>query len=466
MTTSNIDKNRNATSSWSGYIHQGKVGFLVALRELRECLEEPVQTFKNYLIRYENAEDFDIIDDEGKVLSRHQVKAYVKGSNREKYSDLFNVQTRKFDKDKEVIDTKGFQIHSFDGKGNIVCEDVDADSRFLHVIVEVKDFNLSKEEYSKQRPRSKYTPNISQIQLYKYDIINNTFYCPISEEDDDKIQNYCKDELRNILKLLNNNLHNNEKHLEQVYFKYVASLLDHKIGKAHCKSNFPEISFDEIIKLIEEEIPTDEAFEMKQTLLYSWERYSRNIIEGISDEELIKMDCVVKHLLSMSGDQFKEFVRLLLPHEGINEKFSKLFSSNLMENIFYELVKKGKGFSFSSYSYKDDEKSYRTSLIYSRKARVDEIIQKIIENSEFLKASFQHDFLINESIDGIEIGKQINEIGESTCDSLYKKRWKTGIKNNIFKSNMKFISVEKAIDRELRVLEDEYEKKGRDISKE
>ena len=93
MAISNIDQNRNATPSWSGYIHQGKVGFLVALRQLRECIENNIENLEDYAIRYENAEDFDIVGDDDQVLSRHQVKAYVNGNEREDYSDLFNIQT-------------------------------------------------------------------------------------------------------------------------------------------------------------------------------------------------------------------------------------------------------------------------------------------------------------------------------------------------------------------------------------
>ena len=69
MANLNVDQNRNATPSWSGYIHQGKVGFLVALRQLRECIENNIENLEDYAIRYENAEDFDIIvGDDNQVL--------------------------------------------------------------------------------------------------------------------------------------------------------------------------------------------------------------------------------------------------------------------------------------------------------------------------------------------------------------------------------------------------------------
>ena len=97
LASSRVDQNRNAAPSWSGYIHQGKVGFLVALRQLRQCIENGIENFEGYTIRYENAEDFDIVGNEEQVLSRHQVKAYINGNEREDYSDLFNIQTRKFE---------------------------------------------------------------------------------------------------------------------------------------------------------------------------------------------------------------------------------------------------------------------------------------------------------------------------------------------------------------------------------
>ena len=74
---------------------------LVALRQLRWCIENEIENFEDYAIRYENAEDFDIVDKERSVISRHQVKAYINGNEREDYSDLFNIQKRKFEDEKK-----------------------------------------------------------------------------------------------------------------------------------------------------------------------------------------------------------------------------------------------------------------------------------------------------------------------------------------------------------------------------
>ncbi|MDQ0222989.1 ABC-three component system protein [Streptococcus moroccensis] len=457
MASSNVDQNRNATSSWSGYIHQGKVGFLVALRQLRQCIKDNVN-YEEYSIRYENAEDFDIIGNDGQVLSRHQVKAYINGNGREDYSDLFNIQKRKFEDGKEKIDTKGFQIHSFDGQGKIKSVDVRTDSRYVHVIVDVIDFKLSRYEYLKKDGRRKnYTDNNSCIQLYPYDREKNICYCPLSQDySNDKIREYCITEIKEILILEKSLLKENESHLQQVYLRYIGALLDHSIGAAHNESGFPKISLKEIFAIIEEEAPKDEVYEMKNTLIYSWEKYHRDYVSDISDDDFKLMDKIINQLLSMSKEEFCEFVRMVLPHEKSDEDFFKIFNITLLERIFYSLIKDVRKFSFKHYSFLDEvKKSYRFSLIDIEESpgRIATVIKNIIDNSEFLKATFNHDFLINRDIDGFPIGIRIDEF-DSMSDNRYKDEWNTGVQHNIFKPNMEFIGIKKAKEKNLSVQED------------
>ena len=458
MASSRVDQNRNATPSWSGYIHQGKVGFLVALRQLRQCIESGIENFEGYTIRYENAEDFDIIGNDGQVLSRHQVKAYINGNEREDYSDLFNIQTRKFEDGKEKINQKGFQIHEFDGKGNAVRVVVPCDARFLHVIVDVPDFRLSKDDYFKKYSgRTKYTDNDSCVKLYEYNQSENLFYCPLSQDaENDTIKDYCIAEIKEILKIEKNPLEENSSHLEQVYHRYIGSLLDHSIGKAHSESGFPEISFGEIIAILEEEMPKDEIYKMKNTLTYSWERYHRDSVGDISEDDFKLMDNIINQLLSMSKEDFYEFVRMVLPHEKSDEDFVEIFNITLLEKIFYSLIKDVRKFSFKHYSFLDEvKKSYRLSLIDIEESpgRIATVIKNIIDNSEFLKATFNHDYLINRDIDDLPIGIRIGEF-DSLSDIRYKDEWNTGVQHNIFKPNMEFIGIKKAKAKNLTVPEE------------
>ena len=468
MYSSSVEQHRNATPSWSGYIHQGKVGFLVALRQLKKCIDDKVPNYENYVIRYENAEDFDIVDNNGKVISRHQVKAYIDGTSREQYSTLFNIQTRKYceveDKrsnqkiGKEIIDEEGFQIHKFDGQGNILTVEVSPDSRYLHVIVAIADFNLSRDEYlKKDGRRKKYTDNNSCIQLYPYNKENEIYHCPLSKDDEnDTIKGYCIAEIKKILELRENLLKYDTSHFIQVYQRYVGSLLDHSIGRSHSQSGFPEICFRELLEIIEEETLKDEVYEMKNSLIYRWEKYHRDYASDISEEDFKFMDKINNHLLSSTKDEFYEFVRMMLPYESLDENYSELFRNAPIEDIFYVLLEKTKGFSFKAYSYLDDNmKSYRSSLIsiQDRPGIIAKVIQGIIDNTEFLKATFNHDFLINRDIDELHIGNRIDELN-GILDSRYHEEWSTGVQHNIFKPNMEFISIKKAKEKSLRVPED------------
>ena len=99
--------------------------------------------------------------------------------------------------------------------------------------------------------------------------------------------------------------------------------------------------------------------------------------------------------------------------------------------------------------------SYRFSLIDIEEypGRIAIVIKNIIDNSDFLKATFNHDFLINREIDGFPIGVRIDEF-DSMSDSRYKDEWNTGVRHNIFKPNMEFISIKKVKAKNLRVPED------------
>ncbi|CZA99721.1 hypothetical protein [Streptococcus suis] len=87
-------KKNNATSSWSGYNHQGQVGIFLASKELNELLQKG-DSYSGYSIEFEkeDGEDVDIVQN-NTVISRHQVKAKITSKNLNDYKDVlteFNV---------------------------------------------------------------------------------------------------------------------------------------------------------------------------------------------------------------------------------------------------------------------------------------------------------------------------------------------------------------------------------------
>lgn len=64
---------RNATASWSGYAHQGKIGLLVALRKMKSV---NFQNLGQFRLELETREDVKLADG-ANVVEVHQVKAYA-----------------------------------------------------------------------------------------------------------------------------------------------------------------------------------------------------------------------------------------------------------------------------------------------------------------------------------------------------------------------------------------------------
>ncbi|WP_126248003.1 ABC-three component system protein [Chitinophaga rhizosphaerae] len=75
--------NRNATASWSGYAHQGKIGLLVGLRKANSA---NFQNLGQYRIELETQEDVKLLDG-NTIVEVHQVKAYTSGRTIGSYTD-------------------------------------------------------------------------------------------------------------------------------------------------------------------------------------------------------------------------------------------------------------------------------------------------------------------------------------------------------------------------------------------
>jgi hypothetical protein len=73
---------QNATASWSGYSHQGKVGLLIALRKINSL---HCTGLDDYYVEYETQEDVKLVQVVNSI-EVHQVKAYVNGSTKGSYA--------------------------------------------------------------------------------------------------------------------------------------------------------------------------------------------------------------------------------------------------------------------------------------------------------------------------------------------------------------------------------------------
>lgn len=214
-------RKNNATSSWSGYNHQGQVGIFLALKELNKLLIRN-EIFNDFSVQFEkkDGEDVDIVKNKT-IISRHQVKAKTRSKNINNYKDVL----------------EGFNIN-----------DVDEKSRYLHTICEVIGFDLPKNEFNELPYKPKYIPNNRNVKLYQYPDGNK--YCELSNDNESKIDNFCKMEIKNILSQKVPVLANDE-HVKETLFE-LKDLLCTKIREAHEAggSANPVISFSEIYGIV------------------------------------------------------------------------------------------------------------------------------------------------------------------------------------------------------------------------
>lgn len=419
--------NRNATSSWSGYNHQGKVGIFLALTELR-CLIEKGGDISGYSIEFESAEDIDI-KNEDRVISRHQVKAKKNGKYPNDYANVLALNS---------LDTpSGFNIAG-----------VEESSRYLHTIREVKGFGLTKEEFDiefhKMSRKPKYVENESRVRLYRYP--NDNLYCPLAEINNSPMDDFCKEEIKKILKKLENQLAQDDEHIEGALFE-IKDVISKTISKAHIskENTYPIITFQEIFEIvISTEKKEHQSIHRAKTLFEIY--WNKNFNED-ADEKLFS--CI----LNLPINEFQNFLIDLHPQKSIKElkenlAVDSLLDEDIFEEIFYEFFKTidSNKFNINELRYCYDNSSYRLSLINKKhkKGQVGEIIQSIINNRQFLRASFDVDYLINGRINSTFFDNQTKFEGDHrVIEQSYSL--KPDEVYNIFSNTLEFIDIDKTL---------------------
>jgi len=171
---------RNATASWSGYCHQGKVGLLVALRKIKSLNCENLDPLRMEL---ETKEDVRLIDN-GVDVEIHQVKAYTNGIT----IGLYTTALREF-------------------------ENCTGDN-YLHSICEITNWaNLTAINNPHGVVRYPYSAALS--------------YCPLAD-----IDNYILAEIKNVLDLIDHPSRENIGWRQNAFNEYLA-ILDRKIRVEH-----------------------------------------------------------------------------------------------------------------------------------------------------------------------------------------------------------------------------------------
>ncbi|AIA68603.1 hypothetical protein HKO46_07830 [Streptococcus equi subsp. zooepidemicus] len=413
-------KKNNATSSWSGYNHQGQVGIFLALKELRVLLQKS-KDYNDYSVEFEkeDGEDVDIVQN-NTVISRHQVKAKTTSKNLNAYKDVLE-------------------------RFNIT--DVGEDSRYLHTIREVIGFGLPQSNFdflfqNQKGTRPKFVENVCRIKLFQYPDGKN--YCELSDVSESKIDFFCKMEIKRILIQCSHSLKDDDNHINETLFE-LKDLLCTKIRGAHEAGGNanPVISFLEIYEIVTSTKKREQqAIHRAKSLFEIY--WNKNIDDNVNEGLFVE-------ILNLPNKEFEAFIIDLHPQKSIGalkeiHSIDSLLDEDIFEEIFYEFYKqiRQEFFDISEVRYRSKESSYRLSLINKKckNGEVGKLVQSIRNNRQFLKASFDVDYLVNGRINSSFFNQEYldNELSLS-YDQQPTKR------DNLFSNHLEFIDIDKTVEK-------------------
>lgn len=390
---------RNATSSWSWYLHQWKVGIFVALKKIVELIEwknnqEKEEILKKWRIIYENAEDFDIqemnnnwlyidtIDkSKWKVDSRHQVKAYKDWNKLNDYKDVISRTIYKNNWKLNIWFDIKWAIYSY---------------KYLHTIILVEWFYLNPKKFKNKFPRRDYVENYYKIKLYPYPDWN---YCDITTSND-KIKDWCNEEIKRIKW---NDI------IDNIYEKLLY-LLDEKIRHKHswwC----PVFSFYDLYN----EINTPTIFEIKNEVRLR-ESFSKFFIE-FKDECYVlwkniitpeKEKIIIDIYINTSDEEFYTFLINIHPdrHDLLSLTDSNIDTTGIKDVFFRGIFEVLLSYDKNNLWYLHLWEKYILTTI----TRDSPIVSKnILENPLLSTEKFEWNFIINKAIDW-ELVQKIKQI--------------------------------------------------------
>lgn len=374
--------NRNATASWSGYSHQGQVGLLVALR----TIQVPGLNLSTHFLQFETHEDVAIYEQSvGGVpnyLSVHQVKAYYSDGNhlKNKYYDVLN--------------------GAFE-PGN---------QKYLHVVVDVTDWDTS--------------PITNTNAVIRYTYAPNREYCDTTE-----IEEYIRIELRKF--------HGANEALVTSALHQLTFQLDSKIREEHKKASKALFNIQFSLQEINDCARSLNLFNANE-LFTSRKLFYESFKDIIATETIPQAriddltNNVIKQIYGLNDVNFLLFLQRL----NLNEKPQSLNLSQVyynhagMKQVFFrmliDVVDTTAIINDNSVKYKviNDPDNYVLTAIIDEDRDKLTVVENIINNLKSQNLLWENHALINRNISGklIDLNPKINEVleGEAKADEHNK----------------------------------------------
>ncbi|MEX1014578.1 MAG: ABC-three component system protein [Candidatus Paceibacterota bacterium] len=289
--------NRNATASWSGYSHQGKVGIYLALKTIND---QEGEINDDLILDYEKQEDVRLLQN-GQPIEVHQVKAYKGKDTIGSYTDAL----KKFE--------------TCDG-GN-----------YLHTIDNIRNWDRLTEE---QNPKN--------IERYKYR--NGNSHCGLDEISDIIIE-----EIQSQLRSIEHPEAQNAGYAN-VIKNYLLGELDNMLRFSHHNRKYnPQFSLGRISELVttNPDITNSKLCSIRQRFYSVYERYIADIEDlgfEITDDHFDRMKKIISDIYCLKDEEFEQFLRNINPHSTSKKSISNslttddFFSHNSFSNVFMEVL--------------------------------------------------------------------------------------------------------------------------------
>lgn len=388
--------NRNATASWSGYSHQGQVGLLVALREIRRLISLGSQNeFDIHFLEYENNEDVAIakqtIGAPKELLSVHQVKAYYsQGHLINTYKSVFTGAPI-YERDalgKYEKDINGKKIETGNYEAGQWCNS----DNYLHVVENIGNWPTNNDF-------SLFGGNPLSIKRFEYSA--NVFHCGT-----DEISTFI------ITELISNDFHIGNSGAAAMSLKRLTFELDSKIRTEHATKTSKEdyeiqFSFEELVGIINntEDISHNESYICRKMF---YDLYFEALKKSsLSTDELLEIDLVIDQIYhGFSDADFLLFIRRMslnrnpknqnitqsvFNEDGLRQVFFKLLLN--ISNVYPEIIKEDFTIHYSSLRYV-------ITTIIDETDYAKEVVQNILINLDSHKLLWEKTFLINKEING------------------------------------------------------------------
>jgi len=359
---------RNATASWSGYAHQGKIALLVALRKIN-ALHGTNANLTDYVLSCETQEDASI-SHLANVLEVHQVKAYV---------------------DKTTIGGYTGALADFEP-----CPG----SNYLHSICNITNWNVMT---AAQNPHG--------VDRYPYSA--NRDYCSLSD-----IFGYLDAEIFTLLSSMGHPQQANEGWRENGFQEFLA-LLDEKIRYEH--EHHDQDTYDirftlrEIAEIMQRQ-PVKSRSKLWAIRKNLYQQYLEFIDQleanafqiGLAHEQ--KVMRIIGEIYGLPDQQFIQFLCNINPHttEGqvfetceatdnffVGSSFYGTFLQTLIEVTLSEYVLDAKV--IPSYF---KECSYLMTAIESTELQKKFHAKRILDNQVTNFSGYENDYFITQSYEG------------------------------------------------------------------